>query len=80
MPRKTKGTDSTLEEIRDLLDVLVNLNALILASGKGVTDGARSLKMAGLDNQTIADILNTTPATIRAVTSNLRTKLSSKRR
>lgn len=71
-----KGSESTeiLEEILDRLDLLVNLTALSVASEKSITEGARLLKMAGLDNRTIASILNTTDATVRVVTANLRVK------
>ncbi len=44
-----------------------------------MTDGARQLKMAGLDNRTIAEILNTTDAAVRIYTSNLRRKFGRKR-
>jgi len=65
-----------LAELSDRLDLLINLMALQVASEKSVTEGARLLKMAGLDNQTIAGILNTTSGTVRALTANLRVKLT----
>jgi hypothetical protein len=73
--KKKKSHEEVLEDIRDTLELLVNLVALLITSEKSVTEGARSLKMAGLDNQTIAAVLNTTPATIRVLTANLRVKL-----
>ena len=60
------------EKMVELLEQILRVQAIQVASGKGVTEGARLLKLAGLDNQTIADVLNTTSATVRAVTSNLR--------
>jgi orotate phosphoribosyltransferase-like protein len=48
-------------------------------SPTSVTDGARALKVAGLDNKMIADVLNTSPATVRVVTSRLREKTKSGR-
>jgi hypothetical protein len=76
MPKsKVKSQDQLLEEINESLELLVNLVALLVTSEKSVTEGARALKMAGLDNQTIAEVLNTTPATIRVLTANLRVKL-----
>lgn len=74
MPRRDDANSEILEEILDRLDLLVSLTALRVASEKSITEAARQLKMAGLDNQTIASVLNTTPATIRVVTSNLRVK------
>jgi hypothetical protein len=43
-----------------------------MAFGKSLTEGARLLKIAGLDNRTIADVLDTTDATVRSITANLR--------
>jgi uncharacterized spore protein YtfJ len=60
------------EQILEKLDQILRVLALQVASDKSITEGARLLKIAGLDNQTIADVLNTTPQTIRAVTANLR--------
>ncbi len=63
-----------LKDALEQLELLVNLSALRVASEKSITEASRQLKMAGLDNQTIANVLNTTPETVRAVTSNLRVK------
>jgi hypothetical protein len=79
MARKKKTTDELLADIHENLDLLVNLVALLVTSEKSVTEGARSLKMAGLDNQTIAAVLNTTPGTVRVLTANLRVKMDRKR-
>jgi len=64
-------------EITERLDKILLLLALQLASDKSITEGARLLKMAGLDNRTIAVVLNTTDATVRSVTANLRKPRSS---
>ena len=74
MPRRDEPNIELLRDIQDTLELLVNLTALQVASEKSVTEGARQLKMAGLDNQTIASVLNTSVATVRVVTSNLRIK------
>lgn len=58
----------------ELLTQILKVTAIQASSNKSITDGARLLKLAGLDNQTIADVLNTSPATIRTVTANLRVK------
>lgn len=75
MRAKKRSSDEVLEQISETLELLVNLTALLVASEKSITEGARTLKMAGLDNHTIAGILNTSPATVRALTANLRVKM-----
>lgn len=60
------------EKVVDLLTQILRVQAIQAASSKSVTEGARLLKLAGLDNQTIADVLNTSPATVRTLTANLR--------
>jgi len=68
--------DKVLKQILEKLDLAINLLAFLVAGEKSITEGARALKMAGLDNRTIAGVLNTTEGTIRTVTSNLRTRVS----
>ena len=63
---------SSDEKVVALLTQILRVQAIQAASGKSVTEGARLLKLAGLDNQTIADVLNTSPATVRTLTANLR--------
>ncbi len=67
------------QDILERLDLIVNLLAFRVASEKSVTEGARLLKMAGLDNRTIANVLNTTDATVRTLTANLRSKVAKRR-
>ncbi|WKZ41261.1 MAG: hypothetical protein QY328_04315 [Anaerolineales bacterium] len=62
------------QKILEKLDQIIKLLAFQIASEKSVTDGARSLKLAGLDNKTIAEILNTSDAVVRTLTTNLRKK------
>ncbi len=70
---------STEEQILERLDQIVKILALQLVSEKNtVTDGARSLKFAGLDNKTISELLNVDVTVIRTLTSNLRTGRSKK--
>ena len=76
---KTRSQEEILEEISESLELLVNLTSLLVASEKSATEAARALKMAGLDNKTIASILNTTDASVRVLTANLRVKLARKR-
>ena len=61
-----------LNDIRDKLDSILRVLSVQVASDKSLTERARILKLVGLDNRTIASVLNTTPATIRTVTANLR--------
>lgn len=63
---------SAPDEVVDLLNKILRVLALQVSSGTSVTEGARALKFAGLDNQMIADVLNTSPATVRTLTANLR--------
>jgi DNA-binding NarL/FixJ family response regulator len=60
------------DPIEHKLDLILRLLALLVASESSVTEGARALKLAGLDNKTIAEVLNTTDATVRTLTSNIR--------
>lgn len=57
------------EKTIDLLEKILRVISLQIASDKSITERARLLKLAGLDNKTIAKVLNTTDATIRAMTS-----------
>jgi hypothetical protein len=68
------------DEVVSLLDKILRVLALQISSGVSVTEGARALKIAGLDNQMIADVLNTSPATVRTLTTGLRKNRSSGRR
>ncbi len=70
-----KNEDRLLEVLAKILRV----EAIQAASGKSITEGARLLKLAGVDNQTIAEVLNTSPATVRSVTANLRPRFKSVR-
>ena len=60
------------EKIIELLSQILKVEAIQAASNKSVTEGARLLKLAGLDNQTIAEVLNTSAGTVRTLTANLR--------
>jgi DNA-binding CsgD family transcriptional regulator len=63
---------SSLEaEILERLDQLVRITALQVAADQSMTERARLLKLAGLDNATIATVLKTSPQVIRTLTSNL---------
>ena len=68
----TDNTDRLLRDLIEKIEVLTKVVSIQVAGDKSTTERARVLKMAGLDNHSIADILNTSPATIRTLTSNLR--------
>lgn len=66
-------------KIVEKLDQILRVLSIQVAADKSLTERARLLKLAGLQNQSIADVLNTSVETVRTLTSNLRTK-SKKRR
>ncbi len=69
-----KASDELLAEISDRLSQILRVLSLQVASERSITEGARALKLAGLDNQTIAEVLNTSVGTVRTLTSNLRVR------
>lgn len=71
MPRDADDT-ALLRDLNDKLDTLIKVVSIQVGVDKSTTERARLLKMAGVDNQTIADVLNTSVAVIRTLTSNLR--------
>ena len=62
------------EQILEKLDQILRVLSIQVGSDKSLTERARLLKLAGLENQSIADVLNTSVETIRTLTSNLRAK------
>lgn len=66
--------EKLLEDLKEKLDVLIKVVSIQVGADKSTTERARLLKMAGVDNQTIADVLNTSVAVVRTLTSNLRKK------
>jgi len=71
---------STEEQILEKLDLILRVLSLQVAEDKSMTERARLLKKAGLDNQTIADVLNTSVETIRTLTTHLRRRGAMRRR
>lgn len=61
-----------MKKIMAQLDLILRVLAIQVAEDKSLTERARLLKIAGMDNKTIAEVLNTSDATIRTLTSNLR--------
>ena len=66
-------TETLLTKLNEKVDLLIKVVSIQVGAEKSTTERARLLKMAGLDNQTIADVLNTSVGTIRTLTANLRT-------
>lgn len=71
MPESNR-TEKLLSQLIDKLDLLIKVISIQVSAEKSTTERARLLKMAGLDNRTIADVLNTSPGTISVLTANLR--------
>jgi hypothetical protein len=76
--QETKGIEKLLMEHNDKMDVLIKVSGIQVGQDKGITERARLLKMAGVDNQTIAEVLNTSVAAIRTYTTNLRVRRSAR--
>jgi len=62
------------DQILQKLDQILRVISIQVGADKSLTERARLLKLAGLDNQAIADVLNTSIQTVRTLTSNLRIK------
>jgi DNA-binding CsgD family transcriptional regulator len=67
-----KMPESTNIQVIEKLDQILKVLSIQVAADKSLTERARLLKLAGLENQAIAEVLNTTPETVRVLTSNLR--------
>jgi hypothetical protein len=70
MPRTSEA------RLFDLLDQILNVLALQVEPELSITERARRLKLAGLDNNRIAAVLNTTSSAVSVMTSHLRIKTS----
>jgi hypothetical protein len=53
--------------ILERLDQILKVLAIRVGEDLSLTERVYLLKTAGIDNQTIADVLNTTPATVRSL-------------
>jgi hypothetical protein len=70
--------EKLLAQLNEKLDVLIKVVCIQVGEDKSTTERARLLKLAGVDNQTIALVLNTSVQVIRTLTSNLRKKGSTR--
>jgi hypothetical protein len=73
MTADSNRTENLLSQLNDKLDLLIKVTSIQVGVGKSTTERARLLKMAGLDNRTIAAVLNTSYGSVAALTANLRT-------
>lgn len=67
------------DEIVKKLDQILKVLSIQVGADKSITERARLLKLAGLDNPTIAEVLNVSVESVRTLTSNLRKKARSRR-
>ena len=70
---------SNEEKMLEKLDQILKVLSIQIGSDKSLTERARMLKLAGLENQVIAEVLNTSVQTIRTLTSNLRMRTKKRR-
>jgi hypothetical protein len=62
-------TDQQFDFLANRIEGILKLLALQTASGKKAGEAAALLERAGLDRKTIAEILNTSPDSVRALLS-----------
>ena len=63
------------DKVLELLDKILKVLSLQVAADKSMTERARLLKVAGLDNATIATVLNTSIKSISVLTAGVRSKV-----
>jgi len=68
----TEEFEKQVLERLDLILSVLGMQVALQLKDRSLTSRARILKLAGLDNQTIADILNTSVPTVRVLTTHLR--------
>jgi hypothetical protein len=66
--------EKLLAELNGKLDVIIKVVSIQVAADKTITERARLLKMAGVDNHSISQVLNTSPDAVRSFTKHLRKK------
>ncbi len=67
------------EKILETLDKILKVLSLQVASDKSMTERARLLKVAGLDNATIAMVLNTSVNSISVLTAGAKRGINKKK-
>lgn len=63
---------NTEAEIINRLDKILRILAVQVSMERSMTEAVYLLGLADLDNNTIAEVLNTSPATVRALKSDIR--------
>ena len=66
--------EKTAKQILEALEKILRVVSLQVGADKSITERVNLLKLAGLDNKTIASVLNTTDATVRAISSDTKRK------
>ena len=62
------------DQVVDKLDKILKVLSLQVAPDKSLTERARLLKLAGLSNQEISDVLNIPITSVRTLTSKYKKK------
>jgi len=70
---------TTEKLILDRLDTITRILALQVGADKSLTDRVYLLTLSGLDNATMAEVLNTSPAAVRALKSDIRKALKKRK-
>jgi len=71
---------STDKQVLEKLDQILKVLSIQVGADKSLTERARLLKLIGLDNQTIAEVLNVSIETVRTLTSNIRNRPPKRRK
>lgn len=67
------------EKVLEILDKILKVLSLQVAADKSMTERARLLKVAGLDNATIATVLNTSTSSISVLTAGAKKSIKKKK-
>jgi DNA-binding CsgD family transcriptional regulator len=73
-------TDQINDQILKRLDQILRILALQVSADKSLTERIGLLALAGLDNATIAQVLNTSPAVVRTLKSDVARRAGRSRR
>jgi len=67
------------EKVLEILDKILKVLSIQVAADKSMTERARLLKVAGLDNATIATVLNTSVNSISVLTAGVKKNAKKKK-
>jgi len=73
-------TTVSRDPVAMLLEKILMVLAIQASANQSISQGARVLKIAGLDNVTIARILGTDPKTVSTLTTGARAASASRKR